>query len=117
MLLKGVILMSRFVLLAVMAAWAMVGTGALRAATNVWTRLRTASGPVTAIAIDPQNPGAVYVASGARLFKSGNSDASWSALEPGPPCCISALVIDPQTPSTIYAVTLDRKVLKSTDGG
>src|SRR5215470_5483588 len=109
--------MSRFVLLAVMAAWTMVGTGALRAGTNVWTSLGPAGGPVTAIAIDPQNSGTVYAATGAGLFQSGDSGASWSALKPGPPCCVSTLVIDPQTPSTIYAVTLDGKVLKSTDEG
>ena len=109
--------MSRFVVLAVMVAWSVVGTSALRAATNVWTSLGPASGPATAIAIDPQNSGAVYAASGAGLFQSGDSGASWSALNPGPPCCISTLVIDPQTPSTIYAVTLDGKILKSIDGG
>ena len=109
--------MGRFVLLAVMAAWAMVGIGALRAGTNVWTSLRPASGPVTAIAIDPQNSGAVYAATGAGLFKSGDRGASWSALNPGPPCCISTLVIDPQTPGTIYGLSSDRKILKSTDGG
>jgi hypothetical protein len=106
--------MSRFVLLVVMA---MVGTGALRAATNVWTTLGPASGPVTAIAIDPQNSGTVYAATGAGLFRTADSGASWSALKPGPPCCISTLVIDPQTPTTIYASTLDGKILKSTDGG
>src|ERR1051326_4766976 len=109
--------MIRFVMLAVMAVWAGVGTGALRAGTNVWTRQGPESGPITAIAIDPQNSATVYVATGTGLFKSGDSGASWSALNPGPPCCISTLVIDPQTPGTIYAVTLDRKVLKSTDGG
>src|SRR5262245_38166815 len=109
--------MSRFVLLAVVAAWALVGTGALRAGANVWTSLGPQGRQVTAIAIDPQNSGTVYIATGAGLLKSGNSGASWSALNPGPPCCISTLLIDPQTPSTIYAVTLDRNVVKSTDGG
>ena len=108
---------SRFVLLAVMAAWAMVGSGALWAGTNVWTSLGPVGGPVTAIAIDPQNSGTVYAATGTGLFKSGDSGASWSALNPGPPCCISTLVIDPQTPGTIYGVTRDSDVLKSIDGG
>src|SRR3989441_8533889 len=30
---------------------------------------------------------------------------------------ITALVIDPKTPTTLYAVTCDRGVFKSTDGG
>src|SRR5437764_5165542 len=114
---KGVILMSRFVLLAVIAAWAMVGTGALLAGANVWTSPGPASGPVTGIAIDPQNSGAVYAATGAGLFQIADSGASWSALRPGPPCCISTLVIDPQTPSTMYGLSSDREILKSTDGG
>ena len=65
--------MSRFVVLAVMAAWAMAGTGALLAGTNVWTSLGPASGPVTAIAIDPQNSGTVYAATGVGLLQSGDS--------------------------------------------
>jgi photosystem II stability/assembly factor-like uncharacterized protein len=109
--------MSRFVVMAVMAAWAMVGTGALWASTNVWTSLGPEPGSVAAIAIDPQNSGTVYAATGAGLFKSGDSGASWSALNPGPPCCISTLLIDPQTPSTIYGLSSDGKILKSTDGG
>jgi photosystem II stability/assembly factor-like uncharacterized protein len=109
--------MKRLFVPVVITAWAMMGTVPLRAGTNVWSSLGPEGGPVTAIAIDPQNSGTVYAASGDRLFKSGNSGASWSALNPGPPCCISTLVIDLRTPSTIYAVTLDGNVLKSTDGG
>src|SRR5690242_18576511 len=97
--------MNRFVLLAVMAAWPIVGTGALWAGVNVWTSLGPEGGTVTTVAVDPQNSGTVYAASGARLFKSGNGGVSWSALNPGPPCCLSTLVIDPQAPGTMYAVT------------
>jgi photosystem II stability/assembly factor-like uncharacterized protein len=109
--------MSRFVLLVRMAAWAVVGTDALQAGANVWTSLGPAGGPVTAIAIDPQNSDTIYAASGARLLKSGDGGASWSTLDPGPPCCIGTLVIDSQTPGTLYGLALDRKVLKSIDGG
>jgi photosystem II stability/assembly factor-like uncharacterized protein len=109
--------MRRFVLLAVMA-WAMVGSGALWAGTNVWTRLGSAGRPVTALAIDPQNPDTVYAATDAGLFKSADRGAGWSAVNPGPPCCILTLVIHPQDPNTLYAVTrLDGRVLKSIDGG
>jgi photosystem II stability/assembly factor-like uncharacterized protein len=109
--------MSRFVLLPVMVSWAMVGTGALRAGANVWTNPGPKGGPVRAIAVDPQTSGTVYAATGAGLFLSGDGGASWTALNPGPPCCISTLVIDPQTPSTIYGLSLDRQVLKSIDSG
>ena len=96
--------MRRFVLLAVMAAWAMVGTGALWAGTNVWTSLGQ-DGIVSALAIDPRNPGTVYAATSAGLFKSADEGATWRAVNPGPPCCILILVINPQNPSTLYSVT------------
>src|SRR5579862_694730 len=105
-----------------MAMLAIFGTGRAQAGDNVWTSLGQ-GGPVTALAIDPQNPGTVYAASGGGLFKSADGGADWSAVNPGPPCCISTLAIDPHNPSTIYAVTgvlgqsLDRRVLKSIDGG
>src|SRR5437879_2308429 len=68
--------------------------------------------------IDPQNPGTVYAATDAGLFKCVDEGADWSAINPGPPCCILALVIHPQDANTLYAVTrLDGSVLKSTDGG
>jgi photosystem II stability/assembly factor-like uncharacterized protein len=109
--------MSRFVVLAVMAAWSMAGMGVLRAGNNVWTSLGPQSGPVTAVAVDPQNSGTVYAATGSGLFQSGDSGASWSALSPGPPSSISTLVIDPQTPSNLYGLSSSRMVLKSIDGG
>jgi photosystem II stability/assembly factor-like uncharacterized protein len=108
-------MMRRFVPL---AAWAIVGTSAVWAGAKVWTRLGPKGGPVTALAIDPQNPGTVYAVTDAGLFKSADEGADWSAVNPGPPCCILALVIHPQDPNTLYAVTrLDGRVLKSTDGG
>src|SRR5260370_1344160 len=110
--------MSRFVLLAGMAAWAMVGTGALWAGANVWTSLGPASGPVTPIAIEPQNSGTVYAATGAGLFKSADSGASWSAVKSGlENYPFSALAIDPQNPDTIYAAGYDTALYKTTNGG
>jgi photosystem II stability/assembly factor-like uncharacterized protein len=98
------------------AIFAIFATGSVQAGDNVWTSLEQ-GGPVTALSIDPQNPSTVYAASGGGLFKSADGGADWSAVIPGPPCCVSTLAIDPHNPITIYAVTLDRRVLKSTDGG
>ena len=100
-----------------MAAVVVMNTGSLLAGVNVWTRLAPATGPVTAIAIDPQDSTTLYLASGAGLFQSGDSGATWSLVNPRPTCCISTLAIDPQTPSTIYALTRDGGVLKSIDRG
>ena len=55
----------RFVPLAVSV---MVGIDAVWAGANVWTRLGPERGPVTALAIDPQNAGTVYASTDAGLF-------------------------------------------------
>jgi photosystem II stability/assembly factor-like uncharacterized protein len=113
--------MSKIVTL--MAMLTMFRAGTVRAGDNVWTSLGPQGGSVTVLAIDPQNSGTVYAATGAGLFKSADDGASWNAVSPGPPCCILTLVIDPQSTSTIYAVAQltglspDRSVIKSTDGG
>src|ERR1700730_13174800 len=84
----------RFLSLALVAFFAtrpeIVSAGA-----NVWTRLGPEGGPVTALAIDPRNSATVYAATSAGLFKSVDEGAVWSALKPGPPCCIQTLLIDP----------------------
>jgi photosystem II stability/assembly factor-like uncharacterized protein len=100
-----------------MALLAIFGAGSVRAATNVWTSVGASGGPVAALAADPQSLGTVYAATGAGLFRSADGGASWGAVNPGPPCCISTLVFDPQSDGTIYASTRAGGVFQSTDGG
>src|SRR5205823_2880483 len=96
---------------------ALLATADVQAGDNAWTRLGQPSAAVTSLAVDPQNAGTVYAASGAGLFKSVDEGVTWSALSPGLPCCVVTLVIDPQSPTTLYAVTRIGAVLKSTDSG
>jgi len=72
---------------------------------------------ITAIAIDPIVPNALYVGS-AGIFKSTNGGGNWNKIGAGPPGSPSGgltYVIDPITPTTIYAAT-SNGVFKSTDG-
>src|SRR5262249_48631738 len=81
------------------------------------------------LAIDPQNPGTLYVwapsyengelVPGANvLFQSTDGAASWSPLKPGlrVEVTVTNLLIDPQHTSTLYAGSI-RGVWRSTDGG
>ncbi|HKQ03873.1 MAG TPA: hypothetical protein VJ464_01980 [Blastocatellia bacterium] len=55
--------------------------------------------------------------SGSAIFKSTDSGATWSVINPGLPCVsVTSLVVDPRIPGRVFAGT-DRGVFKSTDGG
>jgi CSLREA domain-containing protein len=77
------------------------------AGTNIWTTHGPPGGQVTAPAIDPTKPTALYAATFADVvFKSTDSGSSSSAVNigltrPG----VSSLAIDPSTPSTLDAGT------------
>ena len=81
--------------------------------------------PVTALAIDPQNPGILYVGTdGNGIYKSVDGGQTWAAMNTGlTNNKVYALAIDPQTPATLYAGTYmgpddpESGVYKSTDGG
>jgi len=77
---------------------------------------------VTALAINPQQPGTLFVGTfdhGA--YKSTDAGRSWRGMNFGlTNKYIGALAIDPRTPTTIYAAAGDSRaggVFKSTDGG
>lgn len=68
---------------------------------------------VDALAVAPQTPALVYVASGPGFFKSTNGGASWvstGSFGYGS----SRLIVDPQNAATLYAVT-GAGIYKSTD--
>ena len=95
--------------------------------------------PVSALAIDPQNPLTLYAGTAYGMFKSTDGGTSWNAINSGLPkfptppgdtlpidqnryVAAYALLIDPQKPSTIYAVVdhfnaPGALVFKSTNGG
>lgn len=84
---------------------------------------------IASIAIHPQNPNIVYVASarsgvaGATqpirgIFRSNNGGASWTALLTCQDCLgASDLVLDPQNPDTLYAAFVGYGIFKTTNGG
>jgi photosystem II stability/assembly factor-like uncharacterized protein len=105
---------------------ALIGSTA-RASVNVWT----SNGPygitsVTALALDPHNPGTVYAGTdGDGVFRSTDGGGSWGTVNAGlGSLYVSALIIDPNTPSTLYAGTTPRPlsgggggVFQSTNSG
>src|SRR5262249_19574267 len=72
-----------------------------------------------ALAIDPQTPTTLYVATFDGGFKSTNGGAEWRPSNNGLPAfsLIFTLVIDSQDPTTLHAGTDGDGVFKSTDGG
>jgi photosystem II stability/assembly factor-like uncharacterized protein len=78
---------------------------------NRWSSNGPEGGPVSALAIDPDNTATIYAGTNSGVFKSTNGGESWSSLT----ISASALAIDPITPTILYANA--NGVSKSTDGG
>jgi photosystem II stability/assembly factor-like uncharacterized protein len=73
---------------------------------------------VTAIVVDPSDPGVLYVGTqGAGVYKSIDGGISWQPATNGLGSAeVRSLVIDPREPSTLYAGNLWKGVYKTTDG-
>jgi photosystem II stability/assembly factor-like uncharacterized protein len=106
---------------------------------NSWQRLTGAlDTDVAAIALDPENPAAVYIATfGGKdaVFKSADGGTSWQRADSGLPrrrvrfrtdngrkwttymLGVNALAIDPAHPTALYAAIYGRGVFRSTDSG
>jgi photosystem II stability/assembly factor-like uncharacterized protein len=84
---------------------------------RTWRSLGLTNLAVHALALDPKEPGIVYVATGKGVLKSLNHGESWQAL-PGPlkDAEVEALAIDPRHRNTVYVGT-DRGVFLTADGG
>lgn len=67
------------------------------------------------VVLHPTRPGALYLYTGGRVYRSTNGGRSWKS---GPPIALKldALTVDPRDGSIVYAGTNDG-VLKSTDAG
>ena len=74
--------------------------------------------PSVTVALDPQNPGTVYAATGGSgVFKSSDRASSWNAVNSGLSATeVHSTAFDPQHPGTIFAGT-NAGLFKSTDGG
>ncbi|HEX7185597.1 MAG TPA: hypothetical protein VF756_27480 [Thermoanaerobaculia bacterium] len=87
---------------------------------DTWTRADAGLPEETAsydLAIDPAEPGGLYLATSQGVFKSSDGGASWSRASDGlPEEEALALAVDPRTPSTLYAL-LRKGVYRSVDAG
>jgi photosystem II stability/assembly factor-like uncharacterized protein len=105
------------VLVSVLLAYALTGTGAPCAGNEEWTSLGPEGGGFRFLVVDPQNPGGIYAVSDTgRPFKSMDSGVSWKALH-FPEFGVNVLAIDPQLSSTLYAGTAGGGIYRSTDAG
>jgi photosystem II stability/assembly factor-like uncharacterized protein len=70
------------------------------------------------LAVDPQNPGTVYAATGGLgVFKSTDAATNWNAMNSGLSASeVTASAVDSQNPGTIYAAA-NTGLFKTTDGG
>jgi hypothetical protein len=83
------------------------------------------------LAIPPADPQTIYAGTGGGIFKSTDGGATWQAANSGLfgketarernhrliEGYVYALLVDPRSPETVYAATIERGLLKSTNGG
>lgn len=86
---------------------------------NVWTSSGPLGPAVTALAIDPSQPGVVYAATaGKGVFKSTDGGDTWRTSSGGlGDIYIESLAVHPTLPSTLYAASPNRGFFTSTDSG
>src|SRR5262249_2471081 len=62
--------------------------------------------PIRSLAISPQMPGTMYLATSGGLFKSTDGGSNWSSVNFGMDASsVATLAVDPQDPATLYAGT------------
>lgn len=74
----------------------------------------TAQNHVHSIVVMPHDPNTLYLGAHIHLYKSSNGGKSWRALTSQ---MMLSMAMDMTHPSTLYAVSLQRGLVKSVDGG
>jgi len=93
------------------------------AKSNIWQSIGPYGGSIRAIAINPENPNIVYIATyGAGIYRSSDGGNSWHPASAGlENTSVTALIIDPASPEILYAGTtepaVDTHVYRSENGG
>jgi hypothetical protein len=85
-----------------MAAPAIATQGCLFGGNDGWINIGPEGGSIRQLAVDPQNPGIIYAATGTGVLKSRDGGSSWNNVGLNG-FAVVALVIDPQKPTTLYA--------------
>src|SRR5256712_4018135 len=76
------------------------------------------SDAIVVIALHPQNPNILYIATNDYIYKSRDEGKSWEAISRGMTHSrVIAMAIDPAYPAIVYAGTKGDAVYKSYDGG
>jgi photosystem II stability/assembly factor-like uncharacterized protein len=76
-----------------------------------------ASETIASIALHPNNPDIMYVATNDAVYKTRDGGRSWEQFPAFSSRRVTTLAIDPQLPATAYAGTMGDAVYKSPDGG
>lgn len=71
---------------------------------------------VNGIAVDPENPGVMYVAMRDGLFKSVDAGETWKPSNRELKN-LAAVAVNPKRPGEVYMATVDGVIFKSPDGG
>jgi photosystem II stability/assembly factor-like uncharacterized protein len=105
------------------SAYALVSSqGLFKRARDGWGRVfaAPAASALTALAVDPQSPETLYVATDdGRIYRTSDGGDSWKSLGPSiRKLTITTLAVDPQNPRTLYAGNDGKRgIVKSSDGG
>jgi len=73
---------------------------------------------ISAVILDPNHPGTIYVDSSSGVLKSIDGGGSWTAINAGLPSLdLTAIAMDPSPSGTLYVAPLNSGVYFSTDNG
>jgi photosystem II stability/assembly factor-like uncharacterized protein len=70
---------------------------------------------VNGFAVDPTNPGTMYVAMRAGIYRSADAGQTWQRADG--PKNVAAVAVDPARPADVFAVTVGGVTWQSADGG
>lgn len=88
----------------------------LSAGQDFWTGNGPEGGSVERFAVDPANPGTLYVLVASRVDRSTDAGLTWTPISVGLPQVL-ALATDSTTPSGLYVIAFPNRVFHTANGG